>query len=331
MKEKFKSDIPRITLKQLRALDATLRTGTISAAAQELSVTPPAVTMQMRLLEEAAGLPLVERTKSGLRPTDAGRIVLDAAHRCEAALEACGESLQALKGAGGGRVAVGVVSTAKYFAPRALAAFARAHPEVEMRLSVGNRSETIEALRNYELDFAVMGRPPDGFAVERAVVGDHPHIIVAPPDHPMAGRRNIAIKDLVNETFLLREEGSGTRLLMQRLFAEVGLDPNVGMEIGSNETIKQAVIAGLGVALLSAHTVASELRDGRLAQLDVEGLPVVRQWFVVRRRDKQLLPASQALWDFMATSGARYLPHSEKDPADKSAASKEMAGEPAGR
>ena len=114
--------------------------------------------------------------------------------------------------------------------------------------------------------------------------------------------------DLAGETFLLREEGSGTRLLMQRLFAEVGVNPNTGMEIGSNETIKQAVMAGLGIALISAHTVAPELHDGRIAKLDVDGLPVVRQWFVVKRRDKQLLPASRALWDFMAKSGGDFLP-----------------------
>lgn len=307
-KEKLNLAMPRVTLKQLRALDAAVRTGTITAAAQSLSVTPPAITMQMRLLEEIAGLPLVERRDSGLRPTDAGRAVLDAAHRCEAALESCAEELAALKGAGGGRVAVGVVSTAKYFAPRALAAFATAHPGVEMRLSVGNRGETIAALQDYELDFAVMGRPPDSFEVEQAVIGDHPHIIVVPPDHPMANLRSIAISDLAGETFLLREEGSGTRLLMQRLFAEVGLTPTTGMEIGSNETIKQAVMAGLGIALISAHTVAPELHDGRIAMLDVEGLPVMRQWFVVRRRNKQLLPASQALWDFLAASGAGFLP-----------------------
>ncbi len=311
MKEKLKHTAPHVTLKQLRALDAVIRTGTISQAAQSLNVTPPAITMQMRLLEETIGLPLIERTSTSLRLTDAGQLILDAAHRCETALQDCGEALEALKGAEGGQVAVGVVSTAKYFAPRALAAFARAHPNVEIRLSVGNRGETIAALRDYELDFAVMGRPPDGIEVEQAVIGDHPHIIVAPPDHPMAKRRKIAISELANQTFLLREEGSGTRLLMQRLFAKVSLTPNIGMEIGSNETIKQAVMAGLGIALISAHTIAPELQEGRIAQLQVEGLPVIRQWFVVKRRDKLLLPSSQALWDFLAESGANFLPQSE--------------------
>ena len=308
MKEILKTAMERVTLKQLRALGAVVRTGTISGAAKELSVTPPAVSMQMRLLAEAVGLPVVERTESGLRPTDAGLIVLDGVRRCESALAACGEALEEMKGAGGGRVVVGVVSTAKYFAPRALAAFARAHPKIEMRLSVGNRGETIAALKGYELDFAVMGRPPDGFGVESAVIGDHPHIIVAPPDHPMAGRRNIAFADLAGETFLLREDGSGTRALMQRLFDEAGLNPNLGMEIGSNETIKQAVIAGLGIAMISAHTVYAELQESRLTELDVAGLPVIRQWFTVKLEKKRLLPAARAFWDFLVDSGTKYLP-----------------------
>ncbi len=314
MKEKLKLAISRVTLKQLRVLSATVSSGTISGAAQLLSVTPPAISMQMRLLEETAGLPLIERADSGLRPTDAGQILLDTSHKCEAALESCGDALAALRDASGGRVTVGMVSTAKYFAPRTLAAFARAHPKVEMRLSVGNRGETIEALQNYELDFAVMGRPPNRFEVEQVVIGDHPHIIVAPPDHPMVGKQNIAVTDLADEAFLLRENGSGTRLLMQRLFFEVGLNPNIGMEIGSNETIKQAVMAGLGIALISAHTVAPELSDGRLAMLDLEGLPVVRQWFVVRRSDKELMPTSQALWDFLVASGDDFLPQWENRP-----------------
>ena len=308
MKEKLNVMVQRISLKQLRMFAAAVRKGTMSGAAQELNVTPPAVSLQIRALEQAAGMPLLERTKSGLRPTDAGRQVLDTAYRIEAALTECGETLEALQGIDGGRVAVGVVSTAKYFAPRALAAFAKSHPNVGMKLSIGNRGETIAALKNYDLHLAIMGRPPEDFDVESSIIGDHPHIIIAPPDHPLASRKRIAVTELTKETFLLREEGSGTRLLMQRLFAEEGVSPNLGMQIGSNETIKQAVMAGLGIALISAHTVAAEIGDGRLVPLNVSKLPVQRQWFVVKRSDKRLLPASQALWDFLAASGEKYLP-----------------------
>jgi len=312
MKEKLNLDVQRISLKQLRAFTATVQAGTASGAAQLLNITPPAVSLQLRLLEQNVGLPLLERNQGGLHVTQAGQELLATAERIEVALGECGEALETLYRGEGGRASVGVVSTAKYFAPRALAAFAKSHPKVEIRLQVGNREETIAALRGHDLDFAVMGRPPVDFAVERAVIGDHPHIIVGPTDHPLGRRKRLTLKDLAAETFLLREQGSGTRLLMQRLFADAGLSPNLGMEIGSNETIKQAVMAGLGIALISAHTVSAEITDGRLMVLPVSGLPVVRQWFVVRPQDKRLLPAARALWDFFATSGAEHLPAAPK-------------------
>lgn len=298
----------RVTLKQLRALSAVMRTGTVSAAAKALHVTPPAISLRLRQLEENAQMPLFERTDSGLRATDAGHEILSATQRIEAALSECGEAIEMLRGIEGGRVSVGVISTAKYFAPRVLAAFAKDHPKVEMRLQIGNRAEMIGALRNYDLDLAITGRPPEDFDVDKAVIGDHPHIIIGPPDHSLSRRKRLAFADLADETFLLREEGSGTRLLMQRLFSDAGLNPNLGMEIGSNETVKQAVMAGLGIALISAHTVFAEIRDGRLVAFDVVGLPVIRQWFVVKRKDRRLLPAAQAIWSFLADSGAEYLP-----------------------
>jgi LysR family transcriptional regulator for metE and metH len=189
-----------------------------------------------------------------------------------------------------------------------LAAFRRSHPGVEIQLSVGNREETIAALETFGIDFAVMGRPPNRFEVDRSVIGPHPHIIVAPPDHPMARRRYIAPRDLSSETFLMREPGSGTRMLTEQLFADTGTTPRIGMAIASNETIKQAVMAGLGIALLSAHTVAVELDDGRLTMLDVVGLPIMRQWFVVRRSERRMMPAASMLWDFFASEGGGFLP-----------------------
>jgi LysR family transcriptional regulator for metE and metH len=308
MKEKLNPDLRRVTLKHLRALSAVVNSGTVSGAAEQLGVTPPAVSLHMRHLAEAAGMPLIDRTGAGAQPTEAGRELLETANRIESAFEECAAALRALQGVEGGHVFVGVISTAKYFAPRALAAFREAHAQVELRLSIGNRSETIAALKDYKLDFAVMGRPPDEFDVESAVIGDHPHIIIAAPDHTLANSGPHSITDLSEESFLPREEGSGTRLLMERLFAQQGLQPKLGMQIASNETIKQAVMAKLGIALISAHTVATELADGRLIRIDVKGLPVMRQWFVVRRREKHLLPAAQALWDFLTTDGAAYLP-----------------------
>ena len=308
-KEKLNAHMRRVTLKQLRALSAVMRAGTVSGAAKSLHVTPPAVSLRLRQLEANVRMPLYERRDNGLRATDAGREILATTARIEAALGECGEAIEMLRGIEGGRVSVGVISTAKYFAPRALAAFAKDHPKVEMRLQIGNRAEMIGALGNYELDLAITGRPPGDFDVDKAVIGNHPHIIIGPPDHPLARRKRIAFADLADEIFLLREEGSGTRLLMQRLFSDAGLNPNLGMEIGSNETLKQAVMAGLGIALISAHTVDAEIGDGRLIAFNVIGLPIIRQWFVVKRKDKRLLPAAQAIWRFLADSGADYLPH----------------------
>lgn len=298
----------RITLKQLRTLTAVVRHGTMAAAAESLHITAPAVTIQMRQLEEAAGLPLLDRTAEGFRPTEAGREVLEAAARIERALAECGEALAEMRDLQTGRVSVAVVSTAKYFAPQALAAFARERPKIAIRILVGNRGDTIAALESYEADIAIMGRPPENLQVEAMTIGPHPHVIVAPPDHPKARMRSIRPAALADETFLLREPGSGTRILMETLFADTGVTPRIGMEIGSNETIKQAVMAGLGIALISAHTVAVELRDGRLVALPVEGLPIVRQWFVVKRSDKRLLPAARALRDFLVEKGRTFLP-----------------------
>lgn len=300
--------IRSLTLKQLRAIAAVADTGSVSAAARGLHVTPPAVTMQVQLLEASLGLPLLDRSGDRFRPTDAGREVVNAVARVEAALKDCIAALEAMKGLDGGRVAVAIVSTAKYFAPMALGSFARAHPGIDVSLSIGNRAEVLAKLRADEVDVAIMGRPPEDLETERVVIGDHPHIVIGPPDHPLAGRRRMPASALSGHVFLMREQGSGTRGLMERLFEKEGVKPKIGMEIGSNETIKQAVIAGLGLAFISAHTVAAEIADGRVVQLDVEGLPILRQWYVVRRAGKRLTPPAAAMNAFLSERGSEFLP-----------------------
>jgi LysR family transcriptional regulator for metE and metH len=305
MEEKLQATLRRVTLKQLRALAAVARTGTLSAAAREAGVTPQAVALQLRLLEETLGLPLLERSDRA-RPTEAGREALQAAQRIEAELAGCVQAIQALQGIEGGSISVGVVSTAKYFAPRALAAFSRAHPDVALRVVVGNRGDMLAGLDGFDLDVVIMGRPPEEAAMEMAVIGDHPHVIIASPAHRLAPRHGITLAELADETFLLREPGSGTRMLMQRLF---GSDmPARRIEMGTNETIKQAVMAEMGIALLSGHTIAAEVETARIAVLDVQGLPMVRRWYVVKRQDKRLLPAARALWDHLVRDGAGFLP-----------------------
>lgn len=297
-----------LTIRQLRALAALSSGGSVTAAANKLNLTQPAVTLQLRNLQNLAGLPLLQRTNDGMMLNGAGQEVLALHERIEAAISACATSLDMIAGRTGGRVSIGAVSTAKYFVPFAIAAFSKLHPKIDISLSIGNRQEIRQALRGYELDFAIMGRPPPDIEVETHLIGDHPHIIVAPKGHWLANDFGLAAVDLTHETFLTREQGSGTRMLMEQLFETTELRPAIGMEMSSNETIKQSVIAGLGIAFISAHTVATELEDGRLITLDVAGLPVVRQWFLVRKQEKVLLPPAQAMLDFLSAEGARFLP-----------------------
>jgi len=296
------------TLKQLRVLAAIAKSGKITCAAKDLGVTPPAVSLQLKLLEKSAGMPLFDRSSQGLRPTDAGSYMLETQARIASALAECDEGLQQLKRLGRGRVSIGIVSTTKYFAPLALAAFSRENPSIELELLVAHRDEIIGALSSLKLDMAIMGRPPNTIELERQVIGDHPHVIIAAPDHPRANKSRVPLRSLFNDTFLLRESGSGTRILTDQMLAKTDLAPRFGMEFGSNETIKQAVMAGLGVAFISAHTVAAKVAQGRMIVLSIKGLPVVKKWYVLRSKAKHLLPRGTALWEFLIKNGERFLP-----------------------
>jgi LysR family transcriptional regulator, low CO2-responsive transcriptional regulator len=308
MAVRFRRDL---TIRQLRALGAVHSMGSVTGAARWLNLTQPAVTLQLRNLEVLAGLPLIQRTGDGMRLTDAGREVMTLTERIEAALIDCEQALDMIAGRSGGRVSIGAVSTAKYFVPFAIAAFSKRHPKIDIVLKVGNREDIRRAVRDYDLDIAIMGQPPPDVPVEKRLLGEHPHVIVAAADHWLAKDSGLAVVDLTYETFIVRERGSGTRMLMEQFFQASDLLPKMGMEMDSNETIKQAVIAGLGVAFISLHTVASELADGRLVVLDVAGLPIMRQWYAVRRSDKTLLPPAQAMLEFLGEEGSNYLPSAQ--------------------
>ncbi|WP_375412347.1 LysR family transcriptional regulator [uncultured Bradyrhizobium sp.] len=297
-----------LTIRQLRALAAVHKDRSVTAAARQLHLTQPAVTLQLRNLQALAGLPLIQRSGDGMLLTDAGREVLALAERIDAAIADCATSLEMISGKTAGRISIGAVSTAKYFVPFAISGFSRLHPNVEVLLSIGNRQEIGAALRGYDLDIAIMGRPPVDVDMNVHLIGDHPHVIIAPTGHRLARKARLPLSALAGETFLTREPGSGTRGLMEQLFETAAVRPKIGMAMSSNETIKQAVIAGLGIAFLSAHTVATELDERRLVTLDVEGLPVIRQWFVLSRKDKVLLPPAQAMLDFLSANGAQFLP-----------------------
>ena len=297
-----------LTIRQLRSLAALSAKGSVTAASSHLGLTQPAVTQQLRQLQDLAGLPLVQRTGDGMLLTAAGREVLVLAERIEAAIADCQGALDLLLGRTGGTVHIGAASTAKYFVPHAIAAFSKRFPGIKIKLTIGNRDEIREAMNGYDLDFAVMGRPPADVQVDVRQLGRNPHIIVARKGHWLEKDSGLSLTDLAQETFLTREPGSGTRTLMEGMFQNADFEPTIGMEISSIETIKQAVIAGIGIAFISAHAVAHELAEGRLVILDVAGLPVVRQWYAICRSDKILLPPAQAMFDFLGSEGSNYLP-----------------------
>ena len=298
-----------LNLKQLRAIQAIMQHGTIAAAANTLGLTPPAVTIQLKLLEEDANIILFDRTNEGLRPTAAGLAFLDAAQMVEERLRLLEDEIDAIKGLRIGSLTLGVVSTAKYFAPQLMAIFRKEHPDIAIKLAIGNRAETIAGLKSHAVDLALMGRPPKDVPLRSAVFGDHPLVMIAAPDHPLAKCRDITKERIAQEHFLIREPGSGTRISLEIFLSELpGRLDDLGTEMSSNETIKQAVMAGLGTAFISAHTIALELDVGRLVMLDVIGMPIRRQWFSVVRTDRTMSPAMRAFQEFLSRKGAQCLP-----------------------
>ncbi len=296
-----------VTLKQFRAFAATARHLSFAKAAEELHLTPPAVTMQVKELEAAVGLPLFDRGARTVALTTTGEYLLVYVRRMLATLKEAEDAMARLKGAQTGRITIGMVSTAKYFLPRLLAKFRAEHRGVEMQLSVGNREQLVKRLHDGEVDLAVMGRPPKELDTRAEPFAAHPHGIVASPEHPLARRRDIPASLLAGEEFIVREPGSGTRAAMEHYFREHHLSPPQVMEMSSNETIKQAVIANMGVAFLSLHTCALEIQTGQLVVLDVVDLPLVRRWHIVNLRGKPMSPAAEALRYFVLEQGEALL------------------------
>lgn len=299
-----------LTLKHLRALAAVAERGSITAAAEVLHLTPPAIHSQIKGLEAILQTPVLQRASdtAGSQLTEAGRAVLEAAGRIDVILSQCLGDVRALAQGRAGRVVLGVVSTGKYFAPKLVKRLQALCPEVEIVLRVGNRTEVIADLDRHAADLTVMGRPPRFPVVETEPLGPHPHGLVAPPDHPLVGRP-VTAADLAGETFLAREDGSGTRILMTRYLDRIG-DGRIHetLIMDSNETIKQSVIAGLGIAFLSLHTVMDELHAGRLRVLDAPGLPMVRHWFLVWPGDRPLKPASERVQAAILGLKGSFLP-----------------------
>ncbi|MCA0273093.1 MAG: LysR family transcriptional regulator [Proteobacteria bacterium] len=300
-----------ITLRQMRAVAAVAEHGSLTAAGAALGLTTPAIYTQIRTLEDIVGATLVRRAndQSGSVLTESGAVMLDAVHRMEATLSQAADEITAISRGLTGRVALGVVSTGKYFAPRLVRRLQLLCPEIEVVLKVGNREFIIDELERHGVDLAVMGRPPRDPPVVAEPLGVHPHGLVAAPDHPLASGRKVTANDLISETILSREEGSGTRILMGRYLDRIGEGRIFDfMVMDSNETIKQAAMAGLGIAFLSLHTVTDELATGRLALIRAEGLPVLRHWFLVRPSAEPERPATARVHRTILGLEGKFLP-----------------------
>ncbi len=297
------------SLKHIETLQAIASAGSLVQAAATLNMTPAALTERVKALEDAVNLKLFDRTSTGMRLTKAGEAALEASRAVEQAVRDFTEAMLAIRTGEGGRLSVGAVSTAKYFAPRLIAAFIATRPKVDLRFQIGNRDATVDSLRKGEIEIALAGRPPREMVVEAFALGPHPYVLIAPPEHRLAGTRGLTRADLAGEAFLFREIGSGTRSLFDDFIGDTTIKPvQMRMELGSNETIKQAVMAGIGIALISAHTIAAEAADGRLVCLDVDGLPIIRRWYVVNRNDRALSAAARAFRDFAVSQGSTFLP-----------------------
>lgn len=297
------------SFRQLRVFVEVAQNGSMARAAAALHLTPPAVSMQIKDLEAQVGLPLFDRAGRKLSLSTAGEYFLVHARRMLSALKDTDDAMARLKHLEHGLLTIGLVSTAKYFVPQLLARFHEEHPGVDVRLRVvGNRGELVALMQAGEVDLSVMGRAPKEIHTRSESFAAHPLVFVAPPGHPLLQGGPHAVNALAPYPIIAREHGSGTRAAMQKFFDERRFEPRLAMEMSSNETIKQAVMAGLGVAFISAHTVAAEIAEGRLVVLDVRGLPVVRKWYLLRPKAKKLLPAGTALWKFLVSNARDFLP-----------------------
>jgi LysR family transcriptional regulator, low CO2-responsive transcriptional regulator len=311
----------RITLRQLRVFEQVARLRSISAAAGVCHLTQPAVSMQLKALEQECELPLTELVGRQLRLTEAGETVAAYARRVQHELDELHQRLAAMRGQQHGKLNVGIVSTAKYFASHMLARFVQDHSGAELSLKVENRAEILRLLADNEIDVAIMGVPPEFLDAVAVPFAEHPHGLVLRADHPLAMRDRLQVADFADDAFLVREPGSGTRAVMERFFASQSFSPRKVIQMTGNEAVKQAVLAGLGVGFLSLNTIGLERGLGLVRVPDIVGLPVVRRWHVVHRRGKQLLPIARAFCDFVRDSGAAYADASTA-PAPKRTAAK---------
>jgi DNA-binding transcriptional LysR family regulator len=287
------------TLKQIKTFQKVARLQSISKAANALFVTQPAVTQQIKQLEEVFGLALIEPFGRTVQLTESGKIFFKLSETLLANLADLEEMMSNLVNLEKGHIRLGIVSTTKYFVPMLMMEFKKVYPAISFDLKIANREEMVNLLRNNLVDLVIMGRPPNKVEYDAIPFITNPLGIISGEKYPLKNKTTYRLEDLKNEKFIAREEGSGTRLLMEKIFLEKGVKPEIFMSIASNETIKQSVMANMGLTFISLRAVSRELDNGELKLLNVEGLPYIGHWYVMHRAEKKLSPSTVAFKDFM--------------------------------
>ena len=294
-----------ITIRQLQVFIAVAKNLSYTRAARELGLTQPAVSMQIKQLEQSVGMPLFEQIGKKIYKTQAGEIVLNYAIKIQKHIATAQQEINQLKGIESGYLSIGVVSTVNYFAARLLASFSRKYPNVNIKLDVTNRQNLLEKIESNEPDLVLMGQPPRGLDVHAFSFMDNPLMIIAAPDHPLATSKAIPLSTLKNEKFIIREEGSGTRLAMERFFSDHDFKPKTTLEMAGTEVIKQSIEVGLGLSFLSKHSVELEIAAGRLIALDLVSTPIIRRWYIAHRKGKKLTATALSFKKFVLDESAR--------------------------
>ena len=293
-------NLRHLTLHQLRIFQAVAEHNSFARAAEALHLSPPTLSLQVKQLANTVGQPLFEQLGKKIFLTSAGQTLADAAMDISKRVDLLAEDLSALQGVERGRLKLAILTTVKYTLPKLLGGFCAAHPGIEVSMVVGNRENLLQRLARNDDDLYIMGQPPEHMELICEDFADNPLVLVAPPNHPLAAQTAIAPDALNGAPFIMREPGSGTRLTTERFFTEAGVEVVNRLEVGSNEAIKQTVAGGLGLAVLSATTVVSELTLGELVKLDVQGFPLIRRWHLVYARGKRLSPAALAFKRWLA-------------------------------
>ncbi|MEE9333561.1 MAG: LysR substrate-binding domain-containing protein [Granulosicoccaceae bacterium] len=296
-----------ITFRQLKVFSEVARLNSVVRASEALHLTPPAVSLQVKSIEKEVGHTLFDRAGKRMTLTVAGEYFVVHARRLLAGLKEADEAMLRFDNLESGHLNIAMVSAAKYFLPHMLSKFHKEHPSVDIRLKLGSRDQIDEMLINNEVDLCLMGRPPRKVPVVAQAFAEHPHVLVMSPKHELARIDFIPANALVNVSFIVRETTSGTRSAFQEFLDQHQLQPNITMEMGSSEAIKQAVIANMGVSFLSQHILAQECANGSLIVPKVEGLPLMRHWHIVSAASKQLSPAASAFRQFVLKDGEAHI------------------------